>query len=172
MNSHFLPTVDSQAITEAEASENYDDLYDMLVQPLHEELYRRKTFDFLDELSEGQQLLLTYDYVRMQVGQGGFIQFIQNGYVGLLPAMVEQLNKVGASGMAKVFDDVLKVYVLNREILSKATTVQEFVLLYEELKEFEGIDERYHELNKPTIILMLKYAMAHLGEFIVPVSPQ
>lgn len=172
MSSHFLPAVNSEAIINAKATGNYDELYDMLVQPLHEELYRRKTFDFLDELSEGQQLLLTYDYVRMQVGQGGFIQFIQNGYVALLPSMVEQLNKVGATDMAKVFDDVLKVYVLNREILSKATTVQEFVLLYEELKEFEGIDERYNQLNKLTIVRMLQYALDHLDEFIISAPSQ
>src|SRR4051812_8902923 len=102
MDSNFLPAVDMEKLRDAQASGNYDELYDLLAQPLHEELYHRKTFDFLDELSDGQQLLLTYDYLRMQVGQGGFIQFIQNGYIGLLPAMIEQLNKIDASDMAKV----------------------------------------------------------------------
>ena len=145
---------------------NDDDLYDVLVQPLHEELYKRKTFDFLDELSDGQQLMLAYDYMRMQVGQGGFIQFIQNGYVALLPNLIDQLNQLGATEMAQVLDDVLKVYVLNRAMLGKVTTVEEFAKLYDELKEFEGIDDRFNKLNAPTIKLMLQYAMAHLSEFI------
>src|ERR1035437_2607719 len=119
MKSEFLPSVSINKINDAQASGNDEELYDLFVQPLHEELYRRRTFDFLDSLSDGQQLLLAYDYTRMQVGQGGFIQFIQNGYIGLLPSMIEQLYTMNESAMAKVLDDVLKVYVLNRELLNK-----------------------------------------------------
>ena len=165
MNSNFLPAISRDEIKRVRASGDDNELYDMLAIPLHEELYRRKTFDFLDDLSEGQQLFLTYDYVRMQVGQGGFIQFIENGYIGLLPNMVEQLYKINAQGMGKVLDDVLKVYVLNRELLSKPNSVQEFAQLYDELKEFEIIDQRFAELNEPTIKQMLSYAMEHLDEF-------
>ena len=167
MNSNFLPSVSREDIKKVQVSGDDNELYDLLAIPLHEELYRRKTFDFLDDLSDGQQLFLTYDYVRMQVGQGGFIQFIENGYIGLLPNMVEQFYKINAEGMGKVLDDVLKVYVLNRELLSKPNSVQEFAQLYDELKEFEIIDQRFAELNEPTIKLMLAYAMDHLDEFIV-----
>jgi hypothetical protein len=165
MSSNFLPPVSMAALKNAQISGDENELYDLLVQPLHEELYRRQTFDFLDDLSEGQQLLIATDYLRMQVGQGGFIQFIQNGYIGLLPAMIEQLNKIGATGMAGVLDDVLKVFVLNRDLLSKATTVQEFALLYEEFKEFEVIDGRFTELIEPTVTIILQHAVAHLDEF-------
>jgi len=166
MDSKFLPEINVEAIKKAHASGNYNELYDLLAMPLHEELYQRKTFDFLDDLSDGQQLLLTYDYVRTQVGQGGFIQFIENGYVGLLPAMVDQLNKAGSREMAQVLDDVLKVFVLNKELLAKPKTVQEFAQLYDELREFEIIDARFEKLNAPTIKLMLDYAMNHLDEFV------
>jgi hypothetical protein len=170
MNSNFLPTVSRDEIKLARAAGNTDELYDLLTQPLHAELYNRKTFDFMDELSHGQQLLLAYDYVRMQVLQGGFIQFIQNGYIGMLPNMIEQFYEIGMSDMASVLDDVLKVYVLNRDILEKATTVQEFALLYDELKEFEGIDERFTKLNEATVNNMLEYATTHLDEFVSPVT--
>lgn len=170
MNSSYLPKVSVVAINKAKGSADVNELYDLLAQPLHEELYRRKSFDFLDELSDGQQLLLSYDYARMQVGQGGFIQFIENGYIGMLPSMIEQLYKIGADEMARVLDDVLKVYVLNRELLSKPNTVEEFAQLYDELKEFEGIDERFGKYNDPTVKLMLDYAVAHLNEFITPLS--
>lgn len=168
MNSNFLPAVDRNRVLTAHQSLNYDEVYDLLVQPLHEELYRRQNFEFMDELSQGQQLLLAYDYLRTQVGQGGFIQLIQNGYIGLLPGMIEQLYALGAKDMAQVLDDVLKVYVLNREALSKQTTVEEFAKLYDEFKEFEVIDERYNRLNLPTEKIMLDYAAQHLHEFISP----
>ncbi len=165
MSSNFLPLVNKNDIKDAIAAGDDDRLYDLLVQPLHEELYKRQTFDFLDELSDGQQLLLTYDYLRMQVGQGGFIQFIHNGYVGLLPSMIEQLYAEGADDMALVLDDVLKVYVLNRDLFNNAKSVQEFATLYDEMKEFEVIEERYLRIALATVKKMLEYAAAHLDEF-------
>ena len=165
MNSNFLPPLDRKAIMEAYTAGKYDEMYDMLAQPLHEELYKRQDFSFKDTLSDGQQLMLAYDYLRTQVMQGGFIQFIQNGYIGLLPSMIEQLNKIGAPDMALVLDDVLKVFVLNRELLTRPTTVEEFAKLYDEFKEFEIIDQRHYRLNLPTEKIMLDYAAAHLDEF-------
>ena len=165
MESNFLPAIDRNAIKQAHDNGKYDELYELLVEPLHEELYKRQRFDFIDELSDGQQLLLAYDYLRTQVGQGGFIQFIQNGYVGLLPSMVEQLHAIGGAEMAQVLDDVLKVYVLNSALLSRPTTVEEFAKLYDEFKEFELIDQRYYRLNLPTEKLMLDYAATHADEF-------
>jgi hypothetical protein len=165
MVSNFLPAVDKDKINIAYNSEMYDDVYEMLVEPLHEELYKRQTFDFMDDLSDGQQLLLGYDYLRTQVVQGGFIQLIQNGYVGLLPSLIEQLNMVGAFEMAVVLDDVLKVYVLNMDQLGRPTTVEEFARLYDEFKEFEIIDQRYANLNLATEKLMLDYAILHITDF-------
>lgn len=166
MGSNFLPILSLSKITTLYQAREFDSLYELLVQPLHEELYLKQTFEFLDELSDGQQLLLTYDYLRTQVGQGGFIQFIQNGYVALLPSMIEQLILVQANDMAQVLDDVLKVYVLNRDALNKQTTVEEFARLYEEFKEFEILEERYLQLNLLTEKRMLDYAYEHVSEFI------
>lgn len=142
-----------------------EELFDLLTQPLHMELYARGTFDFMDELSDGQQLFLAFDYIRMQVGQGGFIQLIQNGYIGLLPPAIEQLIMMGINEMAGVLDDVLKVFVLNREMLTRATSVEEFARLYEEFKEFEEIDERFARLSEKALKEMLRYAVTHTEEF-------
>lgn len=166
MNSNFLPSVDIQELKNALSSGDDEKFYALLVQPLHEELYKRQTFELLDDLSWGQQLLLASDYLHMHAGQGGFIQFIQNGYISLLPTMIEQLYKLGANDMALVLDDVLKVYVLNREQLEKQTTVEEFARLYDEFKEFEGLDQRYLQLMKETTKLLLQYAASHLNEFV------
>lgn len=163
MKSKFLPVIPKE-IYNAQLND-YHSLYNTLVEPLHEKLYAVQSIDLLDDLSEGQQLLLSYDYVRTQVMQGGFIQLIQNGYVGLLADMPGWLYKINAPEMAQTLDDVLKVYVLNRELLDRQTTVEEFALLYQELKEFEEIDERFARLNDETIVKMMEYATAHIDEF-------
>jgi hypothetical protein len=167
MPSKYLPEITAEAIKEKQQPGKETEYYEILVEPLHEELYRRKDFNFLDELTEGQQLLLSYDYVRMQVIQGGFIQLIQNGYIGLLPPMPNWLYAINAGEMAKVIDDVLKVYVLNHEMLEKETSVEEFAKLYDELKEFEAIDEQFLALNESTLNKILQFATDHIEEFAV-----
>ncbi|OJW85285.1 MAG: hypothetical protein BGO69_06620 [Bacteroidetes bacterium 46-16] len=161
----FLPQISAAALKEKQASPDIDDLYELLVTPLHEELYKRQTFDFFDELTPGQQLLISYDYVRAQVEQGGFIQLIQNGYIGLLPSMPAWLQVVGAHEMAQLLDNVLKIYVQHRDILGKERTVEEFALLYNEFKELEQSDADFMRLNEPTVKLITGYAMHHPEEF-------
>lgn len=166
MTSIFLPEVKAGVLETAMLAGDENALWDIYIQPLHEELYRRQDFNFLDDLSEGQQLLLSYDYVQMQVMQGGFIQLIQNGYIGLLPTMPAWLQVVGCHEMAKTIDDVLKVYVLNRYELDKKTTIEEFAKLYSEFKEFEVLDEQFHDQHPKTFNTLLQYAIHHTEEFL------
>lgn len=166
MESKYLPEITAEELKTARESDDKEVYFDLLAQPLHQELYNREDFNFLDDLSHGQQLLLSYDYVREQVMQGGFIQLIQNGYIHLLPQMPGWLNEVGDVEMSQLLDDVLKVYVLNHELLDKKTTVEEFAMLYQELKEFEILDERFYNLNDNTRDLILNYASKHIEDFV------
>lgn len=165
MSSSLLPVVDKD-ILEEKLSASDEELFEFLAEPIHEELYKRQDFTFVDELSEGQQLLISYDYVRMQVLQGGFIQFIQNGYIGILLPLPEWLSRVGDAAMSKTIDDVLKVYVLNRELLDKETTVEEFARLYDELQEFQILDDQFAQQNAETVHLIVTYAKANIGDFV------
>ncbi len=166
MSNYFLPAVQATLWKQLQEENNIHGIYDQIVEPLHEEMYRRQNFELMDELTDEQQLMLTYDYVKMQVMQGGFIQLIQNGYVGLLPDMPDWLYALNINDMAGVIDDALNVFVLNRELLTKTTTVEEFALLYAELKEFEAIDDRFMELNEPTIVAMVNNALVHPENFV------
>jgi hypothetical protein len=166
MLSQFLPKIKLQELQRLKEQHEIEALYETLVLPLHEELYKRQDFSFIETLSPGQELLIRYDYVRMQVLQGGFIQLIQNGYINLLLAMPEMLIQVGAPEMAKLLDDVLKVYTLNVDDLSKETTVEEFAKLYQEFIEFEELDERFTKLNPATEMAIVDYALKFPDEFI------
>lgn len=167
MNIHdaYLPTLSRQKLNTLFSGSNSSQVYEQLAAPLHEELYRRGDFNFLDVLSTGQQLLLSYDYVRMQTLQGGFIQLLHNGYVGLLPDMPAWLKHIGDEPMAQLIDDVLKVYVLNHTLIDKQTTPEEFARLYDELKEFEILDERFRELDLQTVDRMVTYAKTYPEQF-------
>ncbi|MFA6152753.1 MAG: DUF4375 domain-containing protein [Chitinophagaceae bacterium] len=166
MRSQFLPKISLSELMKLQEQNETEAIFEQLVLPLHEELYKKQDFSFIETLSPGQELLIRYDYVRMQVLQGGFIQLIQNGYINLLLAMPEMLTQVGAPEMAQLLDDVLKVYTLNADDLGKETSVEEFAKLYEEFKEFEGLDAHFTELNPKTEQAIVAYALRFPDEFI------
>jgi len=167
MPDKYLPAIATDEYKKVISSGDMNAYYDLLCQPLHEELYRRQDFSFFDELSEGQQMLICYDYIQNHVLQGGFIQLIQNGYVKMLVPMPQWLHAAGDSQMAQVIDDALKAYVHNRDILDKETTVEEFAGLYELLPDFPPLDELFKQYHPKTVETMLNYATNHIHEFAV-----
>ena len=164
MTSKYYPEISAGKLRSAIAAEDPDVLYDLLAQPLHEALFAQKSFEFYDQLSEGQQLLIAFDYLRMQVQQGGFIQFIHNGYVSLLPDLINAFNLLELPEVAALLDDVLKVFVLNRDYFIKAVSVEDFARLYDELTEFEILDERFAQHYEQALRMVLSYAVSNIPD--------
>src|SRR5690606_16410755 len=113
MKPKFLPHIELDKLKEVQAGRDPNEYYDLLCQPLHEELYRRQDFTFFDELNDMQQMMICYDYIQNHVLQGGFIQLIQNGYVNMLLPMPEWLTMVGDKQMAQLLAEALKAYTDN-----------------------------------------------------------
>lgn len=166
MADKFLPIVPLALLKEVQSSGNLNEYYDLLCQPLHEELYRRQDFSFFDELNEVQQMLICYDYIQNHALQGGFIQLIQNGYVNMLAPMPGWLTMIGDKQMAQLMDDALKAYVENRDLLDKETTVEEFAALYNQVPVFHALDKQFENLHPHTLTLILDYATIHIQEFV------
>ena len=129
----------------AEAA-NWTAAFEELARPLHEALYKEQSFDLLDRLSPLEQLILSFDYVQMQIGQGGFIQLFQNQYAPLLVTVIETTQQLDFSpDIRQTLDDALKVFVLNNESLGATTTPEQFARLYDEFREFEPLDSAFME---------------------------
>jgi hypothetical protein len=133
-------------VRRAATEEKWNEAFEELARPLHEALYKAQTFDMMDSLTTLEQLILSLDYVQAQIGQGGIIQLVQNGYAPLLVTVIESAAALNMSpGVRKSLDDALKVFVLNNEALSRETTPEEFSKLYDEFREFEALDRAFIE---------------------------
>jgi hypothetical protein len=161
----FLPKIDEEALNEALAAEHPYVLMGALVEPLHEEMYRRQTFDFMEELTEGQQLILCFDYVMMQVKGGGFLQLLHNGYAGLLIDLPEQLKAIHAPEMALLIDEVLQFFVPRKEKIEQEMSVEAFAKLYEQMPEINELDERFVAIYQDALSKINQYVRHHLQEF-------
>jgi len=164
MNSSFLPEFSGAQMT-AILQGNDEQLLEALAQPLHEELYRQQSFDFLDRLSQGQQLLLLFDYLRNNMSGGGIIQLLHNGYAGLLVDMPGWFHTLGAPLVATLVDDMIGFYLKHREQLDARLFVQEFARLYEALPEAEQLDQRFREQTPAAIRTIAAFVRANPGTF-------
>ena len=152
---------------ELQAKGDNEGLLDLLTQPLHEALYLHGSFELYDEMSNMQQMLVAFDYLRTQAGQGGFIQFLHNGYVSLLPELIGGFTRMGRVEMAGLLDDVLKVYVLNKDVFDQAQTVDEFARLYDELKEFESLDADYLAELESVKVALVDFSVKNVEEIAI-----
>jgi hypothetical protein len=157
MVKEYLPEQSKTELLQMLDAGQVTEVFDALATPLHEALYKKQTFDFLDELPTVQQVILAFDYIQNQVGQGGFIQLIQNNYISLVLTVIEGLQEMKTGDdMIRVLDDVLKVYVLNQEALDREMSVEEFSKLYEEFKEFEAFDQEFLRIADAAKVLIIK----------------
>jgi hypothetical protein len=159
MHADYRLPVDEIVLKKLISEENWAEAYDLLAQPLHAWLFHKQDFASLAERTNLEQLILSFDYVQSQVGQGGFIQLVQNGYAPLLVTVIEAMQALNlAAPMAKTLDDALKVMVLNRDELGHERTVEEFGKLYEEFKEFETLENDFDNECPDTLKSITEHA--------------
>ncbi len=153
---HVNSQIKKDEIRNLLAGNELEEAFTIATQPLHEALHEYQSFDMLEQLNVSERVALAFDYIQSQVAQGGFIQLIQNGYTTLLLTVIEGLQEMKlGDAMAMVLDDVLKVYVLNVEILSKEMSVEAFAKLYSEFTEFELLEERFNALRKEIMRIII-----------------
>ena len=119
----------------------------------------------MEELTEGQQLILCFDYVMMQVKGGGFLQLLHNGYAGLLIDLPEQLKAIQAPEMALLIDEVLQFFVPRKEKIEQEMSVEAFAKLYEQMPEINELDERFVAIYQDALSKINQYVRHHLQEF-------
>ena len=157
MNKDYQLLIDKALFDQSISESDWHTAFELLAEPLHEWLYRQGDFDILSQRTKLEQLILSFDYVKTQIAQGGFIQLIQNGYAPLLLTVIECLTSFNlAPEMTGVLDDALKVLVLNMETLGVETSVTEFARLYSEFPELELLESRFHaDLDETLKVIVL-----------------
>ncbi len=139
------PSIAIAAWSEIIANQSDETIIDFVAAPFHERIYQEQSFDLLDQLNPVQKTLVIHHYLMMHVPSGGFIQFIHNDYVSLIPEFMEGLKVVGDTKMLAILDAVLVAYVKHHAEFVRANTLELFTKLYDQLPEFSELDKRFLE---------------------------
>lgn len=159
LHQYNYPT-DESIVRSLAAGDLWAEAFDTLAPPLHEALYKAQSFELLQTMTPAEEFILCLDYIQMQIGQGGFIQLIQNGYISLLVNVIESAQRLNiALQLQQVLDDALKIFVLNKDALGRETTPKEFAALYQEFAEFEPLDKQFAELLPAATKEIVQYVL-------------
>lgn len=149
------------------AQTDNDAFLDVFIQAYLEEIGQELQADKMDALNGMQHSLLAYHFFRTEIGQGGFIQLIQNGYGPyiFLNPFAKALRQFGLVELSKMVYKGREVYEANRTDLEKETTDEDFHAMYEQYEVFDEMEERFFEIEEECTNLLARYVDEHIEEF-------
>ena len=133
--------------------------------------YFHKLAKFIETVikTEKQHTLLAYNYLYGEVCNGGFIQLIQNGYGGYVfdNPFSDYLREWGVEKIAEIVDKAKVIYEQHKEKLEAQTSLEEFSEMYDEITDFEPLEDQFYEVMDKETKLIKNYVENYLAEFAV-----
>jgi tetratricopeptide (TPR) repeat protein len=122
-----------------------------------------------DHLNDSQITLLAYNFLYGQVSNGGFIQLIQNGYGGLIFDTVfsEIIKEWGAENTGKIVEEAGIIYNKYKNELEREKSMEEFSEIYEKIKDFEPLEDRFYSFMKDETKIIKKYVEENVNYFAI-----
>ena len=125
--------------------------------------------EIMQDFTSSQHTLLAYNYFYGEVCNGGFIQLIQNGYGGYIfyNPFSEHLREWGAKKIAEIVDKAKVIYEQHKEKLEAQTSLEEFTKMYDEITDFEPLEDQFYEIMDKETEFIKNYVENNLTQFAV-----
>lgn len=122
----------------------------------------------MSKMSSKQITLIGYDTLRNELMDGGFVQLIYNGYgpfffKNLFDLAVKQW---GLESLCQLMRRAKKCYQKYRHEIEKEMSDEEFMAIYEQLPDFEDLDDEFIVNEEEWSDAIAQYVDEHLTEFI------
>ena len=116
----------------------------------------------------GEQIsLLAYALFREEVVDGGFIQLIHNGYGPFIfdNPFAKAMRLMGAHDFSKLVYKGKRLYDKYKEELTKDSSDEEFMALFEAYPQFDDLDDEFVEMEEEVTAALACYVDEHLELF-------
>jgi len=172
MNSQLLlPTAEQLEVAGGKGFDAFLQLYHDIYW---EHLGGSLTPETMPRLTGEQHAIVSYMILREEVMDGGFIQLIQNGYGSYIfdNPFAKAMRLFGAKDLSKLIYKAKNLYDINREVLEKDRSDEEFMALYEQFEQFDNLDDEFIIMEKEASITIASYIDDHLNSFYVEQNNQ
>lgn len=160
------PTISDAALREAAAS--IDTFIEAVVNAISESVDGQLTAETMQQLTPDQITLWGYWLMREEVMDGGFVQLIHNGYGPFifLNPFAKAMRLWGLHDFSKLVYKGREAYEAKRELIECELTDEEFMALYEQLPEFDDLDDAFLVDEEQFTEQVARYVDEHLTDFV------
>jgi len=126
------------------------------------------TASTLAELNSDQVTLLAWDVLHEEVMDGGFVQLIYNGYGPFIfkNPFAKAVKQWGLRDLSKLVYDGHTLWLKYRDKIERELSDDEFMALFEQMPEFDDLDDSFIENEEEWTSAIAHYVDEHIERFV------
>ena len=149
------------------AADGNDAFVQVFIDGIRSAIGGELTAETMAGLNADQVTLLAWDTLHGEVMDGGFVQLIYNGY-GLFIFKNPFAKAVKLWGLRELSGLVYEAHTLwlkHREKIERELTDEEFMALFEQMPEFDDLDDQFIENEEDWTSAIAHYIDEHIENF-------
>ena len=150
------------------AAEGMDAFVKVFVEAIREAIGGELTQEAMAQLTADQVTLLAWDTLHDEVMDGGFVQLIHNGYGPFIfkNPFAKAIKLWGLRDLSKLIYDAHTLWLKHRDVIERDLTDDEFMALFEQLPEFDDLDDKFVENEEEWTSMIAHYIDEHIENFV------
>lgn len=119
--------------------------------------------EMLDACTQSEREAVLLGNLNYQVNNGGFIQWVDNGYATRIAEVVDVLESVGGSTISNIISMLNRVYpYLNEGFKNKGCAGEYFLRMDDEeyedmIADLDELDSRFYAANEEFMVVVVAY---------------
>ena len=148
--------------------EGMDSFLQVFIKAIQEAIGGELTAETMAELNADQMTLLAWQTLHDEVMDGGFVQLIYNGYGPFIfkNPLAKVLRMWGLRDLSKLIYEGHTLWLKHREQIERDLSEEEFMALFEQLPEFDNLDDTFVENEEQWTSDIAHYVDEHIDRFV------
>ena len=150
------------------ATEGMDAFLRVFIDGIRDAIGGELTAATLTELNSEQVTLLAWDVLHTEVMDGGFVQLIYNGYGPFIfkNPFAKVMKQWGLRELSKLVYDGHTLWLKYRDKIERELSDDEFMALFEQMPEFDDLDDTFVENEEQWTADIAHYVDEHIEQFV------
>ena len=158
--------ISDKALRQA-AAEGMDAFVKVFIDAIRAAIGGELTSESMMELNSDQVTLLAWDTLHTEVMDGGFVQLIHNGYGPFIfkNPFAKAVKLWGLRDLSKLVYDAHTLWLKHRDEIERELTEDEFMALFEQMPDFDDLDDTFVENEEEWTSMIAHYVDEHIENF-------
>jgi len=149
------------------ATAGMDAFIQVFVDAIRHAIGGELTAETMAALNADQVTLLAWDTLHEEVMDGGFVQLIHNGYGPFIfkNPFAKAVKLWGLRELSKLVYEAHTLWLKHRDEIERELTEDEFMALFEQMPDFDELDDQFVESEEEWTAAIAHYIDEHIENF-------